>query len=159
MIKNLPDGNDPGFCETEIDCMNEKIKTETEILLDTIVSALQEKQGKDIVNIDLSILDNPICNWFVICHGDSAPQVQALASWVEEYVERTLDIRLWRKQGLENSQWVILIYDDIVVHIFQKEFRDFYKLEDLWADGKLTQYLDTFESVKTSSSIPYERSK
>ncbi len=139
--------------------MVKKINTETGALLEAIVSALQEKQGKDIVNIDLSVLENPICSHFVICHGDSAPQVQALASWVEEFVERTLDVRVWRRQGLENSQWVLLIYDDLVVHIFQKEFRDFYKLEDLWADGKLTQYLETFETVQKSSSTLYERSK
>lgn len=133
--------------------MVKKTKSETDILTDVIVEALQEKQGQNIINIDLSSIENPICSKFVICHGTSAPQVQAMASWVEEHVFKTLGTKVWRVQGLENSQWVLLIYDDVVVHIFQKEFRDFYKLEDLWADGKKTHYQETFDSVNKSSAV------
>ena len=117
--------------------MNKNNDSDTKNLLNCIVEAIEEKQGKDIVSIDLSQLGNSICDYFVICHGDSAPQVNAIVRWIEEYVWKNLEVDPLRKQGLENSQWVLLMYDNIVVHIFMKEYRDYYRLEDLWADGKL----------------------
>jgi len=108
-----------------------------EAIVDNIIEGIQEKKGKDIVCIDLSALENSICRYFIICHGDSNTQVSAIAQWVEKVMEDKLDEKVWRKQGLENAHWVLLDYFDVVVHIFQKEFRDFYNLEGLWADGKI----------------------
>ena len=112
-------------------------ETEVEAIVDNIIEGIKEKKGKEIVSIDLSALENSICRYFVICHGDSNTQVAAIAQWIEKVMEEKFDEKVWHKQGLTNAHWVLLDYVDVVVHIFQKEFRDFYNLEGLWADGKI----------------------
>jgi ribosome-associated protein len=113
-------------------------QVEVDVIVDNIIEGIQEKKGKEIVCINLSALENSICRYFIICHGDSNTQVNAIAEGVEKAMEDKLNERVWRKQGLENAHWVLLDYIDVVVHIFQKEFRDFYNLEGLWADGKFS---------------------
>jgi iojap-like ribosome-associated protein len=112
-------------------------ETEVEAIVDNIIEGIKEKKGKEIVSIDLSALENSICRYFVICHGDSNTQIAAIAQWIEKVMEEKFDEKVWHKQGLTNAHWVLLDYVDVVVHIFQKEFRDFYNLEGLWADGKI----------------------
>jgi ribosome-associated protein len=108
-----------------------------EKLVALIIEGIKEKKGKEIISIDISKFENSICNHFIICHGDSNTQVNAIAQWIEKFIEEQTNEKVWRKQGFENAQWVLLDYIDIVVHIFQKETRDFYNLESLWADGKV----------------------
>lgn len=110
---------------------------EVEVIVDNIIEGIQEKKGKEIVCIDLSAIETSICRYFIICHGDSNTQVGAIAQSVEKVLEEKLNEKVRRKQGLENAHWVLLDYVDVVVHIFQKEFRDFYNLEGLWADGRV----------------------
>lgn len=117
--------------------MRTKTKDKT---LDLIIEGIKEKKGKEIVSIDISKLENSVCNYFVICHGDSTTQVSAIASWIEKVVEDELNEKVWKKQGFENAQWILLDFVDVVVHIFQKETRDFYNLESLWADGKVEKF-------------------
>ncbi len=123
--------------------MNKNRMNETEPLLSVILDAIEEKQGRDMISINLSHLGNAVADYFVICHGDSVPQVGAIAAFVEELVARKLDMKVLRRQGFENSQWVLLVFDNVVVHIFLKEYRDYYKLEDLWADGVVVNYAET----------------
>lgn len=111
-----------------------------ELLLQHIIEGLQEKKGKEIVNIDLRKLDYAACDNFVICHGDSGTQVKALAGSVEEKVDEKISVRVRHREGLENASWILLDYGDIVVHIFIKEARDYYKLEDLWGDADITVF-------------------
>ena len=111
---------------------------DTESLLETIVKGIQNKKGNDIVAVDLTVLENSFCQFFVICHGNSNIQVSAIAESIEERVREDLREKVWHREGLENAQWVLLDYGDVVVHIFQKEFRDFYNLEELWADANIT---------------------
>jgi ribosome-associated protein len=108
--------------------------------VDLIIEGIKEKKGKEIVSIDISKLENSVCRYFIICHGDSNTQVSAIAQWIEKVVEDELNEKVWKKQGFENAQWILLDFVDIVVHIFQKESRDFYNLESLWADGKIEKF-------------------
>lgn len=117
--------------------MRTKTKDKT---VDLIIEGIKEKKGKEIVSIDISKLENSVCSYFIICHGDSNTQVSAIANWVEKVVEDELDEKVWKKQGFENAQWILLDYVDVVVHIFQKETRDFYNLENLWADGRIEKF-------------------
>lgn len=119
-----------------------KITEETKQLVDTIVNALHEKKGLDVTSIKLEKLKDPICDYFIICHGDSKPHVQALAESVNDKVREKLDVRVWKKEGFENAQWLLLDYVNVVVHIFQTEWRDFYNLEGLWADAEITRHTD-----------------
>ncbi len=120
----------------------EKGKKETLGLLDVIVEAMLEKKAQHVISLNLSLLDNSVCKYFVICNADSTTQVAAIAENVEDRTRELLNERVWRKDGLDNSLWVVLDYGDIVVHVFQTECRNFYRLEDLWADAELKTYKD-----------------
>lgn len=122
-----------------------KIRTEvnTDILVNSIIEGIHKKKGKEVVSLDLTKIENAVCKYFVICHGDSNTQVDAIADSVEETVREMAGEKVWRKEGKTNATWILLDYADVVVHIFQKAYRDFYKLEDLWADAKLLKYEDS----------------
>lgn len=109
-------------------------------LLETIVEAIEDKKGSDIVSIDLSRIDGAICNYFVICNADSTVQVGAICAGIEDDVRKKLDEKVWRINGQQNSVWIAMDYGDIIVHIFQTEMRDYYKLEELWGDAPMTKY-------------------
>lgn len=120
--------------------MGKKKKENSEQLLKCIIDAIEEKKGNEIVSLELGKLPNAICSYFVVCHADSTTQVEAIAQNIEEKVQEKVGEKVWQKGGYENRIWVILDYVDIVVHVFQTEWRQFYKLEQLWADAKTTAY-------------------
>ncbi len=111
-------------------------------LIETIVEAISDKKGQNIVSLDLSGIDGAITGAFVICNADSTTQVSAIANGIEEKVREQLGDKPWRVEGLTNSVWVAMDYVDVMVHIFQTELRDFYKLDELWADAPTTRYED-----------------
>jgi ribosome-associated protein len=116
--------------------MAKKNRSETSgMLADIIVKGMQEKLGSDIVKLNLSGIPNSITDYFVICHGSSRSQVDALADSVQSEVKKAVGAFPKHKEGFENCEWVLLDYFDVVVHIFQAEARDFYQLEKLWADA------------------------
>jgi ribosome-associated protein len=104
-----------------------------------IIEAIQEKKGHNIVTIDLTGVENSICDCFIICHGESVTQVGAIAESIEKKMKEEASIMAHHVEGLRNSQWVLIDYFDILVHVFQEDFRSFYRLEELWADGKVEQ--------------------
>ena len=105
-----------------------------------IAEAMLDKKAQDVFSMDLRKLESTICDFFVICHADSGVQVAAIADQVEEQMLLKAKRHVRRSQGKENRFWVILDYSDIVVHIFQTEYRRFYHLEDLWADAVTRHY-------------------
>ena len=109
-------------------------------LIETIVSAIEDKKGKNIVSLDLTGFDGAICSHFVVCNADSTTQVAAIADGIEEKVLETLGEKVWRIEGQQNAVWIAMDYVDVVVHIFQTELRDFYRLEELWADAPMVKY-------------------
>ena len=111
-----------------------------EKLIETIVSAIEDKKGKDIVSLDLSGFDGAICSHFVVCNADSTTQVAAISDSIEEKVHEVLGEWPWRVEGKQTGLWVAMDYVDVVVHIFQPELRDFYKREELWADAPMGRY-------------------
>ncbi|MFI3270460.1 MAG: ribosome silencing factor [Rikenellaceae bacterium] len=106
----------------------------------TIVEAMQDKKGKNIVSLDMTGFDGAICSHFVVCHADSTTQVEAISNGIEEMMEEKLGEKLYRVEGRQMGVWVAMDYVDVVVHIFQTELRDFYKLEELWSDAPRTEY-------------------
>ena len=111
-----------------------------EKLIGTIVSAIEDKKGKNIVSLDLSGFDGAICSAFVVCNADSTTQVAAIADGIEEKVQQELGEKVWRVEGQQSAVWIAMDYVDVVVHIFQTELRGYYRLEELWADAPLTRY-------------------
>lgn len=109
-------------------------------LIKTITEAISDKKGNNIVSLDLSGFDGAITKTFIICNADSTTQVAAIEAGIEEKVQKELGEKPWRVEGLTNGIWVVIDYVDVMVHIFQTETRDFYKLEELWADAPVTRY-------------------
>jgi ribosome-associated protein len=107
-----------------------------------IIEAIQEKKGHQIVTIDLSEVENSICDCFIICHGESVTQVGAITESIEKKMKEEAKVRAHHVEGLRNSQWVLLDFFDVLVHVFQEEFRAFYRLEELWADGKVKRVVE-----------------
>ena len=111
----------------------------SELLADKIVEALDNNKGHQIVKIDLRKIENCFCSFFVICHGTSNTHVSSLTDAVEEEVREELHEKPYHIEGQNEARWVILDYGDVVAHIFQKEQRDYYQLEDFWADAEITE--------------------
>ena len=111
-------------------------------LVKSITQGIQEKKGQHIVIADLSHIDGAIANYFVICQGNSPTQVEAIAESVGEICRKEAGEKPVNVNGLGNNQWVAIDYVDVLVHIFMPETREFYDLENLWEDAKLTELPD-----------------
>ena len=109
-------------------------------MVKAIIEGIREKKGKNIVTLDFKKIDNAICRYFVICEGDSSTQVDAIADEVEEYTRKKTGEKAWGTAGYDNSEWIFLDYGDVIVHVFQPHIREYYKLEDLWADCIKKEY-------------------
>lgn len=99
-----------------------------------IAAWIEEKKGKDIQVLDISDLSS-LAECFVLASGTSTIQVKSIADFVEEKAEGC-DLHLRRKEGHQNGRWILLDYNNVIVHIFHEEEREFYKLERLWRDAK-----------------------
>ena len=119
--------------------VKKKIKEVPEIT-DVIVRGMLEKKGQDIMSIDFSSIQNAFFKGFVICHGNSKVQVEAIADSVEREVIKTMGQKPSNREGFANAEWILLDYFDTVVHIFQQESRNFYQLEKLWADAQIRKF-------------------
>ncbi|MGI6242120.1 MAG: ribosome silencing factor [Prevotella sp.] len=113
--------------------------TETTKLVKTITKGIQDKKGQAITIVDLSHIDGAIANYFIICEGSSANQVEAIAESVGDICREEMGEKPIGVNGLGNNQWVAIDFVDVLVHIFQPETRVFYNLEELWEDAKLTK--------------------
>lgn len=111
-------------------------------LIETIVEGIQEKKGKKITTVDISDIESAAASYFVICEGQSTTQVAAIADSVREYVQQHTGIKPFGYDGYQNSQWIIIDYGSILAHIFLPEYRNYYKLEQLWNDAKLAEIPD-----------------
>lgn len=120
--------------------MPPKKKNPSEKLIEAIVEGIQEKKGKDIVLLDMRKLKNSVTDYFIICHGDSTRQADAIADIVEEYALIHTEQKPLHKEGAQYANWILLDYSDVIVHVFNKEFRDFYNIEGLWADAERKDY-------------------
>jgi ribosome-associated protein len=117
--------------------MTKKIikKDATALLLDSIVFGMQERKAKDIVVMDLRKIDHAMTDYFVICHGTSTTQVQSLAQSVEEQTMRLSNEKPLHIEGQRNSNWILMDYVNVIVHVFETSARTNYSLEELWSDG------------------------
>lgn len=114
-----------------------KINSTSAMLADIIVKGIQEKKGKDITVMNLANVHNSMFDYFIVCNGNSRTQTEAIADSVQEEVRKAIGATPRFKEGFINSEWILLDYFDIVVHIFQKEARSFYQLEKLWSDADI----------------------
>jgi len=115
---------------------------QTKHLVKTITEGIQEKKGQKIVIADLTDIEDTICKYFVICQGNSPTQVSVIADSIWEYTQKATGEKPTAIDGLRNAQWVAMDYGNVLVHIFLPDMREFYNLENLWADAKLTYIPD-----------------
>ncbi len=106
------------------------------------IDGIQEVKAHDIVFLDLRKIHNRVCDYFLICHGNSNTQVSATADSVEKATYKQAQEEPWHVEGKQNGQWVLMDYSNLVIHIFHQDVREFYNLEKLWSDGDLYEIGD-----------------
>ena len=119
-----------------------KLRRDKIEIKDFVLDGIREKKGYQMVIIDLSKISNSICDYFVICHGNSRTQVEAIAESVEETVRNNTGERPWHREGWQNAEWILLDFVNVVVHVFNEKTRRFYNLEGLWADAPIIKIED-----------------
>jgi ribosome-associated protein len=112
-------------------------------LTELVVKGMTEKKGLDIAILDLRKVKNSITDFFVICSGNSDTQIDALANSIEDEVYKISKTEPWQKEGKANGEWILIDYVDVVAHIFNKERRKHYDLEELWGDAEVTYLEDS----------------
>jgi ribosome-associated protein len=115
-----------------------------EILIEAIATAMTDKKAWAPVILDFSAIKGTVCDAFVICHGSSRTQVEAITDHIIGEVKKKTGLNPAHKEGFENAEWILIDYFDVIIHIFQEERRKFYNLEQLWADAHLIR-IDTPE--------------
>ena len=113
-------------------------------LLANIIKGIEEVKGNDIDILDLREIDTAVCDYFVICNGNSNTQVNGIVSSIQKVVSKELKDKPWHVEGMENAEWVLMDYVNIVVHVFQKNIREYYNIESLWGDAKITSIENKF---------------
>jgi len=111
-------------------------EAENKVLIDTVVDAIQDIKGKDIVILNLQNISSAVCDYFVICTGDSSTQVDSIAQSIERQTRKKIQEKPWHNEGSTNSEWILLDYVSVVVHVFYRATREFYNIEGLWADAE-----------------------
>ena len=104
-----------------------------------IIKGIDHLKGENIQLLDLIDIENTVCDYFIICSGNSNTQVNAISGSVQKVVSKEIKDKPWHVEGETNAEWVLMDYVNVVVHIFQKHVRDFYDIESLWGDAKITQ--------------------
>ena len=116
-----------------------RIVGESELLTENIIKAIQEKKGDNITCLNLKNIDAAVTDYFIICDGTSNTQVSAIKDSIEKEVREALGEKPWHIEGTNNAEWILMDYVNVVVHIFQKETRDFFNIEGLWADADVQE--------------------
>ena len=120
--------------------MTKKI-TESVNVKKLAIEAILDKKGNEVVSLDLTKIKDTVSEYLIIAHGDSSTHVRSLCDYVEDEIAKQ-GVRPYRVEGAKNGEWIIIDYVDVTVHIFYRDKRDFYALEDLWSDAKLTKHSD-----------------
>lgn len=114
-------------------------------LKDIIVDAIQEKKGEKISVLDLRNVENAVSDFFVICQGNSDTQVKSIANTIKEETLKIIKEKPFSVEGVQNAEWVLIDYVNVVVHIFLRDLREFYALEELWGDAKIEEVESTYQ--------------
>jgi len=122
----------------------QKNKASTDELITLIINGIEEVKGLEINLLDLREIENTVCDYFIICNGTSNTHVNAIVSSIQKTVSKAIHDKPWHVEGEENAEWVLMDYVNVVVHVFQKHVREFYDIEGLWGDAKVTMVESSF---------------
>lgn len=109
--------------------------TQRSKIIKTIIAAIQDKKGENIISLDLRKINEAVADFFIICEAGSQPQIRAIADHVEDQVKLVCDEKPYHHEGMKALQWVLIDYVNVVVHVMLPENRKFYKLEEMWSDA------------------------
>lgn len=124
----------------------QKRKASADELIALIIDGIEEVKGIDINLLDLRAIENTVCDYFVICSGTSNTHVNAIVNSVKKTVSKEIHDKPWHVEGSENAEWVLMDYVNVVVHVFQKQAREYYDIEGLWGDAKVTLVESSYNS-------------
>lgn len=116
----------------------QKGKASTDELIALILQGMEEVKGQEIRILDLREIENTVCDYFIICNGTSNTHVNAIVGSVQKTVSKAIKDKPWHVEGSENAEWILMDYVNVVVHVFQKHIREYYDIEGLWGDAKVT---------------------
>ena len=116
-----------------------KKKSNADELISKIISGVEDVKGIDVSLLDLRDIENTVSSYFIVCSGSSNTHVNAIVRSIQKTVSKELREKPFHTEGFENSEWVLIDYVNIVVHVFQKHIREYYNIEELWGDAKTTQ--------------------
>ena len=108
-------------------------------LISLIVQGIEDIKGQNISLLDLRNIENTVCDYFIICNGNSNTQVNAIVSSVQKNVSKNIREKPYQIEGVENAEWILMDYVNVVVHVFQKHKREYYDIDNLWGDAKITE--------------------
>jgi ribosome-associated protein len=111
-------------------------------IIKTIIAAIQEKKGQNIISLDLKKINEAVADFFIVCEASSQPQIRAVAENVEAKVREKCEEDPYHHEGYQNLQWVLIDYVNVVVHIMLPENRKFYQLEEMWSDSAAEKHDD-----------------
>ena len=114
------------------------VKTVKDPLVSKLTKALKSKKAQNIVVLDMRETGQNVCDFFVICHGTSGVQTQGIAENTIRELRKEESVKPIQVEGLSNAEWILVDYGNVVAHIFREDMREFFRLEDLWADAKIT---------------------
>lgn len=127
--------------------------TKSSKILKVIINAIQDRKGESIVSLDMRKIPEAVADFFIICEAGANTQVKAIADAIEDQVRQACEELPYRHEGYQALQWVLIDYVNVVVHIFQKETRKFYRLEEMWSDGVMVEHEDPIPpALKTASA-------
>jgi len=109
--------------------------TKNSKIIKTIIAAIQEKKGENIISLDLRKINEAVADFFIVCEASNPAQIRAIANNVEDNVKEKCDENPYHHEGFQQLQWVLIDYVNVVVHVMQKETRKFYQLEEMWSDA------------------------
>ncbi|APQ16465.1 ribosome silencing factor [Maribacter hydrothermalis] len=113
-------------------------KTSADELIALIIQGVDEVKGQNINLLDLRDIENTVCDYFIICNGTSNTHVNAIVGSIQKTVSKAIQDKPWHVEGEDNAEWVLMDYVNVVVHVFQKQIREYYDIEGLWGDAKFT---------------------
>lgn len=111
-------------------------------IIKTIIAAIQEKKGENIISLDLRKINEAVADFFIVCEADNQPQIRAISENVEEKVKERCSENPYHHEGYQKLNWVLIDYVNVVVHIMLPESRKFYKLEEMWSDAAAEEHSD-----------------
>jgi ribosome-associated protein len=122
----------------------QKRKSSADELIALILSGIEEVKGHNVNLLDLRDIENTVCDYFIICNGTSNTHVNAIVGSIQKTVSKAIQDKPWHVEGSENAEWVLMDYVNVVVHVFQKQVREYYDIEGLWGDAKVTSVESSF---------------